>query len=343
MPDTSARHGLPCDCSRRGFLGHALGCGAYVMASLALASVPERRAFAADRADAAVLTAPFARIEKVAEGAWAVISTPFGPDGGRGDRTTLANGGIVAGRDGVLVVEGFYTPEGAAWLSRAAESLTGRRPTHAVVTHYHADHVAGLTGYIRDGKGPEIVATGRTKELLAERVAAPEGDAKNGLRAAAGRVALPTLVLEGDGPAEIDLGGRTVRLVPASGHTDSDLRVELVEPRVVWAGDLVWQGIFPNYVDAVPSRWATAATAALAEEKAAVVPGHGGTGTGASLRPFLDLMGAVEEAARTAHKAGRPADAAAAEFRLPERLGAWTLFNPRFHGTAFAAWYRELG
>ncbi|HYC03344.1 MAG TPA: MBL fold metallo-hydrolase [Azospirillaceae bacterium] len=340
MPRTPAQ---PCDCSRRGFLGHALGCGAYVMAGLALASVPERRAFAADKADAALVTTPFARIEKVADGAWAVISTPFGPNGARGDRTTLSNGGIIAGRDGVLLVEGFMTPEGAAWLSAAAEQLTGRRPTHVVVTHYHADHVGGLAGYSRDGKGPEIVATSRTKDLVAERVAAPTGEAKNGLRPTSGRVALPTLLLEGDGPAEIDLGGRTVRLVPASGHTDSDLRVELVEPRVVFAGDLVWQGIFPNYVDAVPSKWAAAVRDILKEDQAAIVPGHGGAGTGRSLRPFLDLLGSVEQAARAAHKAGKPADIAGAEFKPDAALGNWTLFSPRFHGTAFAAWYKELG
>jgi hypothetical protein len=30
-----------------------------------------------------------------------------------GDRTTLCNGGLVAGRDGVLAIEGFMQPAGA--------------------------------------------------------------------------------------------------------------------------------------------------------------------------------------------------------------------------------------
>ena len=51
----------------------------------------------------------------------------------------------------------------------------------------------------------------------------------------------------------VDLGGRTVRIIPRAGHTSSDVTVELNDPDVVFCGDLVWNEMFPNYVDAVPS------------------------------------------------------------------------------------------
>jgi nicotinamidase-related amidase len=47
----------------------------------------------------------------VADNVWALISTPLS-----GDRTTLSNGGIIAGRNAVLAIEGFNQPAGAAWL-----------------------------------------------------------------------------------------------------------------------------------------------------------------------------------------------------------------------------------
>ena len=94
-------------CDRRAFLS----CGAYFAASLAALPVLSRDVRAGDP----VLKTPFARVEKLAEGVWTVISTPMGPGGFQ--PTTVSNGGIVKGKDRVLAIEGFNTPAGAAWLS----------------------------------------------------------------------------------------------------------------------------------------------------------------------------------------------------------------------------------
>jgi hypothetical protein len=104
-----------------------LGCGAYVAAALAGASLGQRRAFAAESAGEIAAETRFARVEKVAEGAWAVISTPQG-----GQFTTVSNGGIVAGNDAVLAIEGFMNPAGATWLRDVAKEIAGRAPTHVV-------------------------------------------------------------------------------------------------------------------------------------------------------------------------------------------------------------------
>ena len=58
--------------------------------------------FAADRPTRIVQEVPWGRLEEVAEGVWALISTPLE------DRRTLCNGGIVEGRDGVCDV---YSPD----------------------------------------------------------------------------------------------------------------------------------------------------------------------------------------------------------------------------------------
>ena len=94
---------------------------------------------------------PFGRLEQVGEGIWALISTPLG-----GDYTTTSNGGIIAGRSGVLAIEGFNTPAGATWLANKSRELTGRWPTHVVLTHYHADHANGVAGYLGNAARPVV-------------------------------------------------------------------------------------------------------------------------------------------------------------------------------------------
>ncbi len=331
---------VDCGCSRRGFFGHAFGCGAWVALAASLGTADARAAQSRTLADP-VTTTPFARIEKISDGVWAVVSTPFARDGGRGDRTTLSNGGIIAGRDAVLVVEGFMTPEGAAWLSDQALALTGRRPTHVVATHYHLDHVGGLAGFRQGASGPELLMTARTSALSAERNALPK-PVEGSPFAKAPPIVLPTLIVP-EGDSLLDLGGRKVRLVARTGHTDSDVSVELDDPRVIFGGDLLWNGIFPNYVDADPLKLSVAVRALLADPKALIVPGHGSLTTAGDLAPYQGVLDAVEAAARKAFQTGTAVEQAAQSFTLPGTLGAWTLFNPGFYTNAFKAWYRVLG
>jgi glyoxylase-like metal-dependent hydrolase (beta-lactamase superfamily II) len=104
----------------------------------------------------------------------------------------------------------------------------------------------------------------------------------------------------------------------------------------------VWNGMFPNYVDATPSVLA-ATVRDLRRPGAIYVPGHGPVGREAEFDRYTTMLGVVEEAARRAHAAGTPAAEAGAAFTLPPSLGDWALFNKVFFERAFTAWYRELG
>ena len=64
---------------------------------------------------------PWARIEEVGPGMYAVISTPL-----NGDYTTVCNGGIIGGSAETLVVEAFMSERGAEWVAEQARELTGR-------------------------------------------------------------------------------------------------------------------------------------------------------------------------------------------------------------------------
>lgn len=304
--------------TRRAFLRGTLSCGAYVAAALAGASAMQRRAFAAPVREVVAET-KFARVEKVAEGAWAVISTPQG-----GQFTTVSNGGIIAGKDAVLAIEGFMNPAGATWLREVAEGVAGHAPTHVAMTHFHGDHIGGVGGYAGGGAMPKIVVTETVRgKLKPDQI--PD-----------------VMVVSESGPTELDLGGRAVRLVPRRGHTPSDLSVELVDPKVTWCGDLYWNGMFPNYVDAIPSELEANCRALLGDAEATYVPGHGAVAGQGDVARYIGLLEDIEATARKAYAAGTPADEVFKTYTPPASIGEWEILMPNMHRSAFVKWEEEL-
>jgi glyoxylase-like metal-dependent hydrolase (beta-lactamase superfamily II) len=288
-----------------------------------------RRPWATSPLGTVVAREPFGNLERVADGVWALISTPLS-----GDRTTISNGGLIVGRNAVLAIEGFNQPQGAQWLAGKARELTGRWPTHVALTHYHADHANGVAGYLGGSDHPELRATKRTRDLVVER---------NQPADSARVAALDQAVFIGaDQPSTLDLGGRVARVVPRRGHTESDVSIELDDPSIVFCGDLFWNAMFPNYVDAIPTQLSESVRALRRTRDTIYVPGHGALGKGADYDRYIAMIDEVERGARAAYNKGlSPADGAAA-FMLPPSLGEWTLFSKVFYERAFTAWYRQL-
>jgi len=310
--------------TRRRFLHSAGSCAAHLGLMAAASPLLSRSLWAAQVRFPVVASEPWGRLEQVAEGIWALVSTPLE------NRTTLCNGGIIAGRSGVAVIESFASDEGARWMAQQALALTGKRPTHLILTHYHGDHSGGLRGAAEQGR-PEIVTTPVTRDLITERNNDPPID-----------VLVDARLIHGQRSWELDLGNRSVHVVPRRGHTDSDLSVQVFDPDVLFCGDLVWNGMFPNYVDAVPSRLSGAVQMLRAMNAETYVPGHGALADGAGMDRYIDLLDDVEAAARRAVEEGTSAADAGAAYSIPESLGDWTLFNPRYFERAIAAWMSEL-
>ena len=322
---------MPTLFSRRDFLATSGSCTAHLACAGFAAPPLLREWWARTPRGTVVATEPFGRLERVADGVWALISTPLG-----GDRTTLSNGGLVAGRNAVLAIEGFNQPEGAAWLAARAKELTGRWPTHVVLTHYHADHANGVAGYV-DAR-PEIVtlrATATTRDQVQARNLPPD------LRRS--EAMLHAQPINETAPTSLDLGGRTVTIAPASGHTASDVTVDVPDAGVLFCGDLVWNAMFPNYMDAQPAQLATAVRALRRGSKTTYIPGHGAVAGDAEFDRYVAMLDEIERAARAARSKGQSAADAGATYALPASLGEWVLFNKVFFERAFGAWYRVLG
>lgn len=319
---------------RRTFLRRGGGC----LAQLALLDAtgwlgPDL--FAQTRPARLAREEPWGRLEEVADGVWALVSTPLQ------DGLTLCNGGIVRGRDGVAIVEAFASDGGAVWMAEQARELTGRWPDQVVVTHYHSDHVGGLPGFASAGDGTgsmvsESRMTAVTRDLTLEWAVVAEAAE---LLAALERVT----VVPGDAETRLDLGGRVLRIVPRSGHTASDVTVELDDPSVVFCGDLVWHRFFPNFVDARPAELGASVRALTRHRDTIYVPGHGPLADSGELELFRRFLDEVEAHARAAHRTGAGAEEAAASLQLSAPFADWYRFSSGYPYRAMRAWYEELG
>lgn len=312
-------------CSRRDFVSRSASCAVHIGLMSAVAPLWTRSLWAAQERFPVDASEPWGRLERIADGVWALVSAPLE------DPTTLCNGGIISGRSGVVVIEAFGSDAGARWMAEQAMRLAGRPPTHVVLTHYHRDHTGGLRGATAFGS-PEILATPVTRDLTLERNQGAPPDILDRVRP-----------LDTVRPTGIDLGDRSLIVVPRGGHTDSDVTIEISDPSVVFCGDLVWNGMFPNYVDAKPSRLTRVGRLIRAGEASTYVPGHGALADVAALDRYLELLDDVEEAARRAVERGISAEQAGAEYRLPAGLREWILFNPGYFARAIGAWMTEWG
>ncbi|MDH3208314.1 MAG: MBL fold metallo-hydrolase [Gemmatimonadota bacterium] len=310
--------------TRREFIGRTSSCAAHIGLMAAASPALIRRGWLAQERFPVAASAPWGRLVRVADGVWALVSDPLQ------DRTTLCNGGIIAGRSGVAVIESFSTVRGAEWMMEQALDLTGRFPTHVILSHYHSDHTAGLAGSAAGG-GPVVLTTEQTRDLIRERI--------DGVPA---QVLDDAVVLVGRRPTELELGDRSVILVPRRGHTESDLSIEVPDASVMFCGDLVWNGMFPNYVDATPSRLSREVRVMRLLGTTTYVPGHGPLADVAAVDRYIGLLDSVEAAARAALERGMSADEAGAEYSLPTGLEGWTLFSPNYFSRAIGAWMTEL-
>lgn len=309
-------------CSRRGFLRRTLA-GALPLGALTAASPWwSRRLLDAQERFPIVVSEPWGAIERLGEGVWSLTSSPFE------DRKTLCNGGIIAGRSGVVLIEAFGSDQGFEWMAEQARRLTGREPTHVILTHYHADHTGGLQAVGRSGA--ELLATPITRDATRTNRGAPN-PVLNG--------ATPLDYIR---PTEIDLGDRSLVIVPRRGHTDSDVTVEVSDPAVVFCGDLVWNRMFPNYMDATPSRLTQAVTLIRATPASTFVPGHGPLLDVTQLDRYLGLLRHVEAAARQALQDGMTAQEAGDAYRPLPEVRDWVLFNDDYYTRAISAWMEEL-
>ena len=316
-----------------------------------------------------VFDRPFGRVTRMADGVYATIANPA-----KGQEC-LSNGGIIVGRDAVLVVEGHFQAAGADLEIQAARQLTNRPILAAIDTHFHLDHTFGNIGYARHHV--PIMAHAQVPALMKDRYAQLQGVDKAPLlrplekEIAAARhqvdrqrleaelaatkwmyeavdaavLVYPTeLLTPADCPKRIDLGGLIAVIDIHPGHTPTDVIIRVPQRNIAFVGDLLFHRSYPVTVDADMIAWRRV-LARFARESSTTrfVPGHGPICGLDTVRDQADLMDDLRRHATRMLETGAPVEEATRRYVVPARFReyemhcwSWTV------GGALRSYYRGL-
>ncbi len=215
---------------------------------------------------------PDISVSRLTEHVWRHVSAAEVATYGRVE----ANGLIIVGRRGAVVVDTAWTPAQTEWLINRVRAATGRAPVAMVATHFHDDRAGGVV--VARAAGIPVYATRRTRELLGTAGAAIDHPF--------------------DTEATIDLGDIRIELYyPGPGHTRDNSVVYVARDRLLFGGCLVradttdWIG---NTSDADVDAWPATIDRLIARYGGrvdVVVPGHGRPGD-ASLLPHTRQLAA---------------------------------------------------
>jgi metallo-beta-lactamase class B len=178
-----------------------------------------------------------------------------------------ANGLVVFGARGAVIIDTGFTPEQTAWLMERVRAATGQDATALVATHSHDDRAGGVA--VAAAAGVPVYASTRTRTLLGT-----EGDA---------------ITHAFDATATLDLGDLHIELFyPGAGHAPDNIVVYVREEHLLFGGCLVRAGEsngIGNLADADLPAWPATMDRVIARYGKAhlVVPGHGRTGDAALL------------------------------------------------------------
>ena len=188
----------------------------------------------------------------------------------------ISNAGFVVTPAGVVVFDALGTPSLAAMLVKHIQSVTDQPIVKVISSHYHADHIYGLQVFKE--LGAEIIAPAGANDYLN----APTAEERLEER----RFSLdpwvndktylvPPDVLLTDS-MQFELGGVTFDITLVGGaHSDGDLTLYIKPDRVLFSGDIIFEGRVAFLGDANTKHWLNVLTHMETAKLVALIPGHG--------------------------------------------------------------------
>lgn len=188
----------------------------------------------------------------------------------------ISNAGVVITDAGVVVIDALGSPSLAQKLMQQIRKVTDKPVVKLIVTHYHADHVFGLQ-YFKE-LGAEIIAPSGAEKYLQSDAAKERLEER--------RFSLEPWVNEDthlvwpdryvDSSLKLTVGGVKFRMtVIGDAHSDADMTVYVENDRVLYSGDVIFEGRVPFLGSANTKLWLKVLDEMNSTELAALVSGHG--------------------------------------------------------------------
>ena len=211
---------------------------------------------------------------QVSEHVWFVQGEPGVATDNQG---FISNSGFVVTGAGVVVFDALGSPSLGSELLKKIRTVTSEPVVRVIVSHYHADHIYGLQVF--EDLGAEILAPAGADKYLASPQAAERLEERRFTLDPwvndSTRLVYPDKLLE-EG-AHFKLGDvEFIVTTVGNAHSDGDLTLFVVPDRVLFSGDIIFEGRVPFLGDANTARWVRVLERMEREKLVALVPGHGG-------------------------------------------------------------------
>jgi glyoxylase-like metal-dependent hydrolase (beta-lactamase superfamily II) len=188
----------------------------------------------------------------------------------------ISNAGFVVTGAGVVVFDTLGTPSLGQMLLEKIRTITDEPVVRVILSHYHADHIYGLQVF--EDLDAEILApagaekyldSAEARERLEERRFSldPWVDANT-------RLVYPDQYLSEGRHFRLGDVEFIVTTVGAA-HSDGDLTLYVAPDRVLFSGDVIFEGRVPFLGDANTRHWLKLLERMEKEQLVALVPGHG--------------------------------------------------------------------
>jgi cyclase len=242
-------------------------------------------------------------IEEVSENVYAYVQ----PDGSWG----LNNTGFIAGSESLIAIDTCFTERRSRAFRDAIRSVSGLPVKTLVNTHHHADHTHGNFVFRDDALiighelcRKEVIESGLGTKALFPGVDWGEID-----------IAPPSVTFENWMAIYNDeLRVELIYVGPA--HTTNDILVWLPERRVVFTGDIIFNGGTPFALMGSIAGWLDALDRLRSLGANHIVPGHGAVCGPATIDEVAGYLRFVQNAALKGSEAGLSPLEAARETNL---------------------------